>query len=474
MLVLLLKSSFARKFLSKAENRFGLRKSDSQDRVDSPKAGADKLAYFKKKMLAHLDSLSVGKSILFMLKAGKPAEVGTIREWKGGKKYIKTASGKWKRKYESESRGIKQSLAAVRRAVDKARTPRELMQIVLENRDRFSDAQGHPLPIVQELSAYVSQRHGAMDAFDARSAAQEAGKAKKLAETVQKIKDKQKLEHNPLGWSKEFPETLKSILDYVNKEANENDIEYVSDRCFKALQPNDKKWLIKRYEATLGKNPSAPSLWKAMVQEINQLIENSKIAVRIDLTNKQKDKSIYKKLMNEFILKNQFETKTSGGLYNKERRDKWESVISGKDISGMDSKERPIYASVDVLNDNNSASSCYGRSLIVFKDSIRDRTTFTIGNSSGEQGAFQKDANTLAHKRLSVAGYRNPFEVLGSIIEGGYDYIEAQIWGRAGIDDIAELKLDKRDYNAIMKDVSAKEWLKNLKAKGIAISILSN
>jgi hypothetical protein len=164
-----------------------IKKSQSED---------NKLAYFKKKILEQLDKLEkpnpppINKVFLMVCKGGKGLPVGSIREWKG-KKYIKTPSGKWKPKYEAEGgRGIKMSLTAIRRAVDKAKSPHELMNIVLDNRDRFSDEHGNPLPIVQELSTYVSKRGDALTAMADRNAAREADRAKKREEAVQRIKNK--------------------------------------------------------------------------------------------------------------------------------------------------------------------------------------------------------------------------------------------------------------------------------------------
>ena len=87
-------------------------------------------------------------------KAGYP--VGTVREWKG-KKYMKVAPNKWKRKYEKEKRGAKLSVAAIKRKVNACTTGEELLDIVLENRDRFKDENGQDLPIVKELMDYVSE-----------------------------------------------------------------------------------------------------------------------------------------------------------------------------------------------------------------------------------------------------------------------------------------------------------------------------
>lgn len=127
--------------------------------------GADDRRFkeFQKRVLAHLDSLEkdraeLKKSLIAfeatcVQKAGYP--VGTIREWKG-RKYIKVAQGKWRPKYDSHSRGAKMAIALLKKKASACTDSRELLQLILENRERFSDAQGRPLPFVRELSDYVS------------------------------------------------------------------------------------------------------------------------------------------------------------------------------------------------------------------------------------------------------------------------------------------------------------------------------
>lgn len=152
------------------------------------------LNHFKKLVNAHLDELEdkeatekedIKKSILeaeSMQKSGYP--VGTIREWKG-KKYIKIAPGKWRPKYDSNSRGAKMSIAALKRKADKCTSSEELLQLILENRERFSDDNGRPLPFVKELSDYVS---GKNDALESGKKAKKAPKAKKSKKTVVQAK----------------------------------------------------------------------------------------------------------------------------------------------------------------------------------------------------------------------------------------------------------------------------------------------
>lgn len=166
----------------------------------------EKLEYFKKKILAHLDDLEqkenaekkeLKKSLLAfemtsIEKAGYP--VGTIREWKG-KKYIKVAPGKWKPKYDSHSRGAKMAIAALKKKIDACTDSEELMQIILENRERFSDEMGRPLPFVKELSDYVS---GKNDALESGKKAKKAPKAKKSKKTVAQAKadaDQKKIDY---------------------------------------------------------------------------------------------------------------------------------------------------------------------------------------------------------------------------------------------------------------------------------------
>ena len=120
----------------------------------------------KAKILKHLEELEKEKNSEMkktfseltglLLKGGKGLPVGTIREWKG-KKFIKIAPGKWKPKYDSETRGAKLAISALKKKIELCEDEREMMALVLENRDRFSDKNGNPLPFVQQLSDFISQ-----------------------------------------------------------------------------------------------------------------------------------------------------------------------------------------------------------------------------------------------------------------------------------------------------------------------------
>ena len=156
-----------------------------------------KLEYFKKKVLSILDSQekagaqdfkkSFANIVDVVAKGNFP--VGTIREWKG-KKYIKVAPGKWRPKYDSNSRGAKLSIAALKRKAENCKTSQELLQLVLENRDRFSDKDGKPLAFVKELSDYVSSLNDKVEKEAARKT--ESKKNDGSAQTSEKQSNKEK------------------------------------------------------------------------------------------------------------------------------------------------------------------------------------------------------------------------------------------------------------------------------------------
>ena len=118
----------------------------------------------KEKVLEHLAKLeeeekkSLKKAFMFALlgKGGKGLPVGTIREWKG-KKFIKIAPGKWRPKYDSHTKGAKLAISALKKKIVACKDEHEMMQVVLENRDRFSDSDGNPLPFVQELHSLTKE-----------------------------------------------------------------------------------------------------------------------------------------------------------------------------------------------------------------------------------------------------------------------------------------------------------------------------
>lgn len=159
------------------------------------------LEYFKKELIKILDKkereekAEIKKSLAFTMdmlieKSSSGYPIGTIREWKG-KKYQKIAPGKWRRKYSNEEKGIRMSIAALKKAIDKCSTSQELLNLVLQNRDRFADDNGRPLPIVKELSEYVSSKNDKIESSG-------KNKIKPLSENIDTILNGQESEKEKL------------------------------------------------------------------------------------------------------------------------------------------------------------------------------------------------------------------------------------------------------------------------------------
>ncbi len=139
----------------------------------------DKLEYFKRelnkildKQLKELDlKQTVSKAIfdVFIDSIEKSRSNLVKREvWatnkKTGKNYRTTV---WvnpdkvnglKRYSEQESTGAKIAITKLKRAIDKCKTEKDLMNLVLRNRDRFCDKNGRSFPIVKELHNYVKAK----------------------------------------------------------------------------------------------------------------------------------------------------------------------------------------------------------------------------------------------------------------------------------------------------------------------------
>lgn len=177
------------------------------------------LDYFKKELIKILDkkereekreikkSLAFATDMLFEKSSGG-YPVGTIREWKG-KKYQKIAPGKWRRKYSSEEKGIRMSISALKKAIDKCASSQELLNLVLQNRDRFTDDKGRPLPIVKELSEYVSKKNDKIE-------------KPKLMSNMKKVKDEVKHDGEYVltnDGSKDFGEITPEIANVIKRQA---------------------------------------------------------------------------------------------------------------------------------------------------------------------------------------------------------------------------------------------------------------
>lgn len=195
----------------------------------------EKLDYFKKLVIEHLESLEADKKELkkslleaeSIAKGGKGLPVGTVRDWKG-RKYVKVAPGKWKPKYDSHSRGAKLSIAALKRKADECKSSEELLQLVLENRERFSDEMGRPLPFVKELSDYISAKNDELE--NGKKPAKAKAKKEKKTVAEMKAKDDEKIQVN---------ETPEDRAQVTKTQAFNKEIETLTNSSYKANSVED-------------------------------------------------------------------------------------------------------------------------------------------------------------------------------------------------------------------------------------------
>ena len=165
-------------------------------------------------------------------------------------------------------------------------------------------------------------------------------------------------------------------------------------------------------------------------------------------------------IANDTHYRNQFETGTSSGFYGLKDRAGWEaslfSNIYGDSIeNGFD---RPKYGNLMI---NHKSQTGYGCAYFVLKDDIKDRTTFTLGDSGNND---YKSESVYSFKYASASYEKMNNTTVPEKFLYGYEYIEIQIHGPIRLNkDIKSLHIPRPASNYNIKDI------KKLKQKGIQI-----
>ena len=107
----------------------------------------------QEKHYTHLEKSITGK---WVEKAGYG--IGTVRIWKG-KKYKKIAPGKWARVFDKEGRGTNIAIGKLIAKVQKIDNIEDLMNFVMQNKQRFVDENGIDLPVLDKLRAAVDAKN---------------------------------------------------------------------------------------------------------------------------------------------------------------------------------------------------------------------------------------------------------------------------------------------------------------------------
>lgn len=252
---------------------------------------------------------------------------------------------------------------------------------------------------------------------------------------------------------------------------------YGLDLAQKTLQnfvDNAKKWYNSHIESQL----SADEI-KASSEALKKVIDNSAYSMRFKSAN-------IDKLIESGRFMNQFETGTSGGTVNtKYRRQATNQLfgLSGKRLKKSDFEKYGYFGNKDAYKDfvHNSTSwggvNQYGDVIIHFaKDSVANKTTFTVNNSLGP-AVYQELVADNPNSPNLVGIDKELLKKTVNLLKGGniktpeeaskvlgVRYLETQYHGEIGISDISSMYFtkDKPNDNQIqsLKELGVKLFVK--------------
>lgn len=152
-------------------------------------------------------------------------------------------------------------------------------------------------------------------------------------------------------------------------------------------------------------------------------------------------------------VKNQFDTDTSGGLFSPDVRAVAETAAHGLPPDA-DGGMRPVYGFIGRPGSEHPVSVAnYGDVTLVLKDSVRDRTTVTLGDSLNTTATPVPLKGPVTARQVSDATAQTMFSDEWSLVrragsiplESGSIYMEAQILGGVRREDIKRIVFADRD-----------------------------
>lgn len=223
--------------------------------------------------------------------------------------------------------------------------------------------------------------------------------------------------------------TIGRLIDHVNSVANKVALSH-------APMDGSKKFR--------GQNIDGSEDFQ-MAQQMEDITPDAKISVTVP-ANK------VSAILKDGRLKTQFETQRSGGANMPTWREDWEAVMFGYPI-GSNPSVRPIYGMVEtggVQPSSLRGNEQYGTVTLVLKDSVRDRTTFTNGDSLN-LNPFYAPVNNPSFRptsQVSQVSLSRREEILQRRAEDPLNrgYYEAQIHGGVSVSDIERVVIDTSTY----------------------------
>lgn len=253
----------------------------------------------------------------------------------------------------------------------------------------------------------------------------------------------QRIEHDPE--TKQLARELGPAV--ATRLAWESDAQAAIDRLALYARPDDP---------TIGPYDEAPPITEAeraaaqtkAAEILREEWRGKKIATRITA-------STLKAVLDEGRFKTQFETGRSAGGFGTTRRAAAEQMMFGIP-KNADPKTRPFYGylamdGVDAAHEDDLLNT-YGDIQVVFKDSVRSRTTASVGDTLDQEilpspvnDPQWYSFNPTAHDyKAAPKDYARSRSIL---------YVEAQIHGGVGVSDIEEVAFSKPPSKALQQQL---------------------
>jgi hypothetical protein len=217
---------------------------------------------------------------------------------------------------------------------------------------------------------------------------------------------------------------------------------------FMAEVQSEREYTLGRYqdEGVLPSGMSLAELDKEIEFQLLKEVPGAMVVVRVP-------SSVMDQILESGRVKSQFETQRSGGTLDNKKRALVEEALFNYP-EGLPAQSRPIYGSLSTDLKTTDAAM-YGNTMLVMKDSVKARTTFTSDDSLdiNAKGATCAPSAMLAPKAYSVALTNNRstrFSGKEEIMRNAtvkqadrYNYTEAQIHGGVKVSDIQKVVFEK-------------------------------
>ena len=183
---------------------------------------------------------------------------------------------------------------------------------------------------------------------------------------------------------------------------------------------------------------------------IDYIKNKSYVTTMVPLNTKYGDiKNIFDIFIENPKLKNVFKILNTN--HNLDFRKEVEDLLFFKMYKNCNNKERPKYGSINIIENIGGDKLCvmYGDICLKYKDNIKQRVTFTFGDSFGKMlyiCTYEHLDHLLYH--FDVITIRNLIDIIKGTTKNISQYIEAQIHGDVDITrDIKNIRIPKDKYD---------------------------